>query len=161
MNPVLARRDVESMLLLDVLPENVRAVYASERGTFEVDLSLSLSILQELRYKVVRTIVATAEENGPPFDPFTVLEAYEALQNRDFILDALLVHEECIPLVRHIPGALYGMRLKLFGHTDVPFGNIYALAPPEFCGVIPQQNLLRGVAITNPRAITWGFFRHL
>jgi hypothetical protein len=162
------RKDVEQLFVHDRIPAFV-ITPCYDRGRRPGELSMNIQIqpefdasllfVEELRIAIVQTILEIKIMGVPPIQPFTVVKAHEHMGNCDLRLDSLLVNDEFEPLLVKARQPVLGHQLKLFGHPEVPPGEVYGLAQPEYVGVIPIQNGLPGVALTNLPGLIWGRFQ--
>lgn len=163
-----AREDVEQLFLIDHLPREVdRLMYDTETlGTVEaIPLKMAppwnsaFMVQEELRSEVVRRIL-DVRRGMAPLAPFTIVKAHEVFANRDLALHSLLVHPEFVPLCVKARRPMFGIVPKLFEHYEVPPGEIYAVAQPEFVGVVPiTWEGAPGVVLHNLNGIVWGRFQ--
>jgi hypothetical protein len=158
-----AREDVERLFRVDLLPEGANPVYDTESmGNINV-LCLAVD-MAELRSNIIQTILQVrfqAEETGVDWAlrPFTLIRAHEVMANRDLCLRAFLVNTEFVPLIAPASSSTWwGVRTHLFCHAEVPPGEVYAFAEPEFVGVVPIQGGVAGAAVCNLNGLIWGQF---
>jgi hypothetical protein len=165
---VEAREDIEKLLLIDRLPRDMRPLYDTDTGKvmeatlirLEPPWNSNIVMLQEeLRSEIVQKILSVKEAGMQPLSPFTIVKAHEVFANRDLALHALLVHPEFVPLCAKAQRPLFGIVPKLFEHYEIPPGEIYGVAQPEFVGAVPiTREGVPGVALTNLDGIVWGRF---
>jgi len=161
---VRIREDVESLFWIDRVPPDVRLWYDSgvrnrvEPELILLDSSCSGDPLRDVwRAEVIKEIMS-AKRDVPPLLPFTLYGAHEVMCNGDNRLDSLLVHPDFTPLLVKVLKPWMGLRLKVFVHLDVPDGEVFGLAEPQFVGVAPIQRGAPAAALTNPNGVVWGFF---
>lgn len=157
-----AREDVERLLRVDLVPDGANVVYDTEdMGNVHVPcLAIDMA---ELRSNIVQAILDVrfqADQTGDwSLRPFTLVGAHEAMANRDLCLRAFLVNTQFVPLIEQVCRTpLWGIKLSLFCHAEVPPGEVYAFAEPEYVGVVPIQGGVAGVAICNLNGVAWGQF---
>lgn len=161
-----AREDVERLFLIDKLPPGALPRYDSVEmnNCFIVPFiepqdpwyDCKPLILDMLRSEVVHEIMSVKRKGAPPVRPLTLVGIHEVFANRDLYPNALLVNPFCVPHLAKARRSRWGHRLKVFEHFDVPLGEVYALAEPNFLGVVPVQNGHPGAALHNPDGVVWG-----
>jgi hypothetical protein len=165
------REDVERLFVWDRLPPYVvRPIYDTDMGRQVVGMAIELEppwnsalLVQDfLRSEVVCKITEVKEMGAEPLRHFTLMNAHEVMANRDLMLDSLLVHPDFAPLLVKVRKPFFGKTLKVFGHYEVPPGEIFGLAPPPYLGTIPiRHDGVPGVAFHNPNGVLWGHFTPL
>ena len=158
------REDVENLFFVDRVPPDALLQYDSGlRDRIRAELILlppewsGAPLLEAWRAEVVRSIMS-AKQDVPLLRPFTLYGAHEIMCNRDNLLDALLVNPDFAPLLVKVLKPWMGLKLKVFVHFDVPDGEVYGLAEPQFVGVAPIQRGAPAAALTNPIGVVWGRF---
>lgn len=158
---VAVRDDVECLFRQDHLPRGAFAVYDTHRvggGPTRVVNSVTRHLdAFEVQDQVVEKILRWGRRS-PILRPFTLVRAHEHMENLDLRLDALLVHPDFAPLLTKVQRVVFGIQVKLFGHFNVPEGEIYALPEPEYLGVVSYSGDRTGVCTFNPKAILRGAF---
>jgi hypothetical protein len=158
------RRDVENIFLLDKLPLDVcfdtnTAFYDGVEGRRALGLTCAYGTRRHMRARVIEAIV-DAMNDQPPITPFTLMKAHEHIANRDLVLCALLVHPKLVPLLARARRPWMGITPKIFVHEDVPIGDLFAFAQPEFVGVVSVTPDGRaGALVTAKEAIVRGQFQ--
>jgi hypothetical protein len=161
------RRDVEKILRADKFPfGQEHAIYDTDTGMGvagrRVGVDLSWSHTNDLRAKIVQFIVDGAMNHPEQkVEPFTVPNAHEAMGNRDLLLDSVLVNTDFVPLLANVIRPWLGVHyLKVFAHDEVPPGDIYGFAEPDYVGIVARNPMGGvGVLVTNMSGIIWGRFR--
>ncbi len=160
---MIAREDVERLFLVEHLPLETLLIYDSDMGRQQVPL-IKLEepwdsppfLIEKLRSDVVRSILeARRKENR--IRPFTLVNAHEAMANRDVRLDALLVHTDFVPLCENMTKMFFGIVAKLFAHHEVPVAEVYGLCQPEYLGRVPVKKGRPG-AFRFSTNVVWGTF---
>ena len=161
---VRIREDVENLFWIDRVPPEARLWYDSGvRERIEPELILldpvcSGDTLRDVwRAEVVKEILS-AKRGTPPLRPFTLYGAHEIMCSRDTLLDSLLVHPDFAPLLIKVVKPWMGLKLKVFVHFDVPDGEVFGLAEPQFVGIAPIQRGAPAAALTNNLGVIWGRF---
>ena len=160
-----AREDVENLFRIDHLPLGAEPNYddlihgriRAKEIVLAPPWNETSIVLDELRFEVVRAIIDMRTDEGA-LRHFTLLNALTALGYRDVVLEALLVNPECVPLLAKVAGPKWGGKLRLFQHMDVPVGEVYGLAGPDYVGVVSVRKGIPGVLLHNPHGIVWGHF---
>jgi len=166
---IRTREDVEHLFLVDHVPPYAYPVYDHVDGNrvlvrpipIEPPWDQTIIVLDNLRTRVVDCILSVKEKGMPPISPLNLIALHAMFANRDVSLRSLLVNPKFVPLLERVPTYSWGQRVTIFEHWKVPPGELFALAEPQFVGVVAITNQGPGAELTNLNGISWGYFRLL
>jgi hypothetical protein len=167
---VEVREDIERIFVVDKVPRGCDLLYDLGGTDCVLDRmrptmihmappwNEGVLLMDVWRAEIVNAILSV-KEAADPLRPFTLMRCHEEMYGRALALDSLLVNTEMIPLLGKVGEPWLGKAVRLFSHFDVPMGEVYGFAEPEFVGVVPIQAGVPGIALTNQNGIVWGTFR--
>ena len=167
--PIEPREDVERLFVVDRVPPEAIPLYDNLAGNRVLVRPIPIDpiwdypilVLGDLRSQVVNCIMSVKESGMPPVHPLNLCSLHEMFVNRDVCLRSLLVNPEFVPLLEKVPSYSWGERMTIFEHWEIPPGELFALAEPEFVGIVAITREGPGAALINPNGVSWGYFQFL